>query len=118
MGSCIRWRSSSLISFSFVCHRLRIVCLSTINFPLRVLPQLWVNPRKLKVSAFLLPAYADLAPHTGQTQSSVSSPSEVPTQSGPAAPAARLSAVLRLPFAQTQQRSHSQTAPPSRTLAL
>ena len=51
----MRWRSSSLICFSFACHRLRIVCLSTINFPLRVLPQLWVNPRKLKVSGFPSP---------------------------------------------------------------
>jgi hypothetical protein len=56
----MRRRSASLISFSFACHRLRIVCLSTINFPLRVLPQLWVNPRKLKVFRLSLSSPAPL----------------------------------------------------------
>jgi len=50
MESCSRRRSSDLTSFSLACHLLRIVCRSTVNRPFRVLAQLCVKPRKLKVS--------------------------------------------------------------------
>jgi len=50
-GACIRRLSSAFTSLSLACNRARIVCRSTVNLPLlRFFPQMWVKPRKLKVS--------------------------------------------------------------------
>ena len=51
----MRRRSSHLIALSFACHLVRIVCRSTVNLPDRVVAQICVNPRKLKVSGFPSP---------------------------------------------------------------
>src|SRR5262245_33604300 len=45
---CRRCLSSALTTLSFACQRLRIVCRSTTNFPLRVFAQLWLKPKKVK----------------------------------------------------------------------
>ena len=50
----MRRRSSSLTAFSFACSRVRIVRRKTVKPPFRVVAQLCVKPRKLKLSGLLV----------------------------------------------------------------
>jgi hypothetical protein len=53
MFSCIRCRSFSRISFSLAAMRLPIVSRRTVKYPFGwLVPQIWVKPKKLKVSGF------------------------------------------------------------------
>ena len=56
----MRRRSSALTAFSFACIRVRIVRRNTVNVPFRVLAQLCVKPRKLKLSGLPSPRAASV----------------------------------------------------------
>src|SRR5271167_4474110 len=70
MGSCRRFRSSSFTSLSFARMRSPRHCLRSWKKPLRVFPQMWVNPRKLKVwfaNTFLLASLGRVASELNQS---------------------------------------------------
>ena len=57
MDSCIRLRSSALMAFCFAAMRLPMVFRITVNRPvLCMLPQMYVKPRKSKVSGSPAPS--------------------------------------------------------------
>src|SRR5207249_3071366 len=70
IGSCNRRCSSAFTSLSFACTLFRIVCLTTVNRPLRFFPQMCVKPRKSNVSGFPGPARCRFSAAKGPNSSS------------------------------------------------